>query len=318
MDIHQLFHIRQISRRRGHDRYARAGQGDLGGGGVLEHHVRVPRLAAEGQYVVKGHERALKLMHAVGVVPHQQKVRRRGLQCGNAPHRFGGVHDAVRIGVFGYAPHTLHGGIPYQRLYQVHVRAGGRHGHGDHLRAEGLCDLEMPVIAGSRAQPFYLVQSAPGCFAVEQSVGICLGDGVIHQRQRGAAADETFLCPAAQQLREQFFSTGQTGQLPVVADIHAVRLALHRVVQYGQYVGYGVQLRLAGLAPRHIQRQPQFTQGVEPGGDLCVFPAQCLRGEGTISGRHDRHSLLIVYVLHRTVRGQRRCHCGADRNQAHG
>ncbi len=174
LHAHELLHALYIIHGACHDGYARAGEGDLGGGGELVHHVGVSSLAAEGDDVGEGDIVAVKLMHAVGVVPHEHKVGGGGLHRGDAPDGVGGVDYAVGVGVLRHAPHALHGGILYKLLHGVHVGTGRGHGHGDKLKAEGFGDLEVPVIAGGGAEPFYLFKLVPRAGGVIEAVSIRL------------------------------------------------------------------------------------------------------------------------------------------------
>ena len=79
LDADELLQIRLIILARGHDGEARAGERDLGCGGKFVDHAVVARLAAERQDVPEGDEFAVKLVDAVGVVPHEGKVGRGGL-----------------------------------------------------------------------------------------------------------------------------------------------------------------------------------------------------------------------------------------------
>ena len=54
----------------------------------------------------------------------------------------------------------------------------------------------MPVIAGGGAQELHHGLPAPGALAVEQTMGIGLGDGIVHQLQAGVAAHEHLLAVA--------------------------------------------------------------------------------------------------------------------------
>ena len=97
-------------------------------------------------------------MDTVGVVPHEQEVRRRRLKMRYAVDDLVAVYYAVGIGILRHAPHTLYGGILYNLLHHAHIRAVVVHGNRYKLHAEGLGDIEVAVIAGRRAKPLYLVQ----------------------------------------------------------------------------------------------------------------------------------------------------------------
>ena len=79
LNAHKLLQIGHVRLRAGKAGDTRARQGDLGGGGIFNDHVGVAVLLAQAEDVVKGDEVAVKLVDAVGIVPHQQEIRRGGL-----------------------------------------------------------------------------------------------------------------------------------------------------------------------------------------------------------------------------------------------
>ena len=105
--------------------HARAGEGDLGGGGELEHHVGASRLRADGQDVreaIMGPKfRCVadtldkeiapldiaswrRPKGAVGVVPHDEEIRRGGRQGRQAADGLLGVDDPLGVGVLRSSP----------------------------------------------------------------------------------------------------------------------------------------------------------------------------------------------------------------------
>ena len=80
LDADELLQIHLIGLARGHDGEARAGQRHLRRGGKFVDHIGIARLAAECQDVPEGDEVAVKLVDAVGIVPHEGKIGRGGLQ----------------------------------------------------------------------------------------------------------------------------------------------------------------------------------------------------------------------------------------------
>jgi len=100
-------------------------------------------------------------MHAVRVIPHKQEIRRGGLEVCDAENDLIAVHDAVGVGVLGYAPHALDRRILNELLYHVHIGAVIIEGDGYHLHTEALGDGEMPVITGSGTKEFDLVELCP-------------------------------------------------------------------------------------------------------------------------------------------------------------
>ena len=267
LDVQQIlevFHVGLADRAAGD---ARPGEGDLAGGGKLIHHVGVAVLRAQGQNVREGHEIPLQLVDAVGIVPHEHKVRRGGLHGGQPVDGLKGIGNARGVGVFGHVPHAPDLRVPDQALHFVHVRAGLRHPHRDQLHAEGLRHLEVPVIARHRAQPLHPVQLAPGLLAVQQAVGIRLGHGVEHHLQGGVAPGDDLAGLAAQKVCKQLPGNGNTRHIAVISRINAVGDEV--VGSQGDVVHLHdhIQLLPAGLAPGHVQLQSQ-------GLLLLVGPAQ--------------------------------------------
>ena len=233
-------------------------------------------------------------MDAVGVVPHQQEVRRRGLHGGDAADGLGGVDDAVGVGVLGHVPHALDGGVFDGLFHGVHVRSLVGHGDGDELKAEGLRHLEVAVIAGRGAQELHHRLPAPGPLTVEQAVGVGLGDGVVHQLQAGVAAHEHLLRLTAQDLREQPLGGRQAGELAVVAHVDAVGHIVLRLLHQGEDVADQIQLGLAGLAPGHVQLQPPGLQVLIFLGHLGVFRLALLCGHLGISSHFNASFLCFL------------------------
>ena len=97
-------------------------------------------------------------MNTVSVIPHEQEILCSWLEMRDTIDNLIAVDYAIGIGILRHAPHTLYGGILYDLLHHVHVRAVVVHGNRYKLHAEGLGDLEVAVIAGRRAKPLYLVQ----------------------------------------------------------------------------------------------------------------------------------------------------------------
>ena len=237
LDVDDGQQVGQVGLAGGHDAHAGAGEGDLGRAGKLPHHIAVSLLGAQAENVGEGAVVTGELMDAVGVVPHEHEVGGGGAHGGDAAQGIVAIHDAVGVGVLGHAPHTLDLGVTNQVLHHVHIRAGGGHGNGNHLHAEILADFEMAVIAGSGAQPFYLVQLAPGLGRVEIAVGIGPGDGVIHELQAGAAAYEHLLGLAVQDLGKQPLGGGNAVHVAVVSHVDAVGDKVLGPLQYAADVG---------------------------------------------------------------------------------
>ena len=247
----------------GHDGHACTGEGDLRCGGEFIDHIGVALLPAEGQNVTEGDKFAVDLVDAVGVVPHEGKVRRGGTESGDSIHHGIAVDDALRVGILGDAPHTLDRRVPDRFFHRIHIGAVSRHGNGNHFHAKGGTNLEMPVIAGGRTEEFHSLFLAPGTIGMKQSMGIGLGDQVVHQVQAGVAADEDLLRIGAEKIGKQTLGRRDTGQLAVIAHVNAAVHAVGGVGQDGQHIADQVQLGLAGLPAGHIQ-------GKSPGPEVAV------------------------------------------------
>ena len=204
-----------------------------------------------------------------------------------------GVDDAVGVGVFRHAPHTLDRRVLHKLLDHVHVRTGRGHGDGDKLKAERLRDLKVAVIAGGRAEPFDGVELAPRRSRVQKPVRICLGDGVVHERERRVAADETLLRLAAEDVRPQRLCRRQTRELAVVAGVDAVHLTVLRGLEHRQNVRYEIELLLAGLAARHVQLERLRLEIVKMRCDGGLFGGELRLCPITIC--HSPHSSLSIF-----------------------
>ena len=257
LNIDQRHQIGQISLAGSHDRHTRTGEGNLAGGGELIHHIGIAVFGAEGKNVVEGNKLTIKFMDAVGVIPHEHEVRSRRLHGSNAADGLIGINNAIGVGVLRHIPHSLYSGVLNKLLHHVHIRSIFRHRNSNELRTKGLGHLKVTVVAGSWAQPLYLFQLAPGLLGVEQAMGICLGNGVIHQLQAGVAAYKALLRLAAQNLRKQGLSGGQTVHIAVVTAVDAVGDKVLRLYQNIAHLRDHIQLLSAGLSASHVQLQPQ-------------------------------------------------------------
>ena len=155
---YQLLHVRHIRLAARKARNTASWEGYLGRGSEFKYHIRIAGLAAQRQNIPKGAEFSVKLVDTVGVVPHEQEVRRRRLKMRNTVDDLVAVDYTVGIGILRHAPHTLYGGILYNLLHHVHIRAVIVHGDSYEFHSKRLSDFEVAVIAGRRAKPLYLVQ----------------------------------------------------------------------------------------------------------------------------------------------------------------
>ena len=205
-------------------------------------------------------------VNAVGVVPHDEKIRSGGRQRRHAADGLFGINNSVGIGVLGYAPDAFDGRVFHGFFHGVHVGPAGGHGDCNQLKAEGFRDFEVPVVAGSRAEPFDGFFPAPGLWAVEKTVGIGLADGVIHQLQAGVAAHEDLLRPASQYFGEEPPGGGNAGHFAVIPDVDAVGDVVFRLLHQPENIADQIKLLLAGLAPGHIKAEALSLQS----GEFCL------------------------------------------------
>ena len=257
-------------------------------------------LRADGQDVREGRVVPLELMDAVCVVPHNEEIRRGGGQGRHAADGLLGVDDPLGVGVLGDAPNALDRWVLNRRLHGVHIRAAVGHGDGDKLEAEGLRDLEVPVIAGGGAEPFDGFLFAPGPGAVEQAVGVGLGDGVVHKLKAGAAPHEDLLHLTAQDVREEPPGGGEAVHLAVVPHVDAVGNIVPGVLHQAENIADQVQLLFSGLAPGHVQAESFRFQGVEFGFQAGVFVFPLRRGERGIR-LHKNPSFLSVLLIQLSI-----------------
>ena len=227
-------------------------------------------------------------MHAVGVVPHEHEVRRGGLHRGDAAHGLRGVDDAVGVGVFRHAPHTLDRGVGDEAFDRVHVGAVLGHGDGDELKPEALGDLEVAVIARRGAEPFDLVEPAPRLFRVVEPVGVRLRDRVIHQLERCVAADEAFLRLAAENVGKERLRLGQSGKLAVVARVDAAGYAVVRRGEHREHIAHEIELLAPGLAARHVELELLRLCSLEAGSAELMLAHKLLAGHFAVFLSHDK------------------------------
>jgi hypothetical protein len=94
-----------------------------------------------------------QVMDAVGIVPIEPEIGRRGLHRRQPFDGRVGINCSRRIAVFRNAPHALDGSvIGYEPLNLVHVRTIFPKRHRDHPDAVILANPEVPVVAGYGAQ----------------------------------------------------------------------------------------------------------------------------------------------------------------------
>ena len=167
LNADELGHVLHVGLAARKARNARAGERHLARGSELENHVGVAVLLALAQNILERDELAVELVDAVGVVPHQQEVRRGRLHLCDALDGLVGVDDAVGVRVLRHVPHALDARVLDEVFDNVHVGAVFGHRDGDELKAEALGHLEVAVIARRGAEPFDALFLAPRLFAVQ-------------------------------------------------------------------------------------------------------------------------------------------------------
>ena len=267
LHTHKLLHILLVCFAGRHHRDSRSGKGDLGRGSVFKHHIRIPGFAAQSEYIREWNKIPLKFMDTIGIVPHDHEVRCSRLQLGKTPDRLIAVDDTVRVGVLRNTPDSLDVRVFYKLLHLIHIGSRGGHSDRDQLRAEALRYAEMSVIARSRAEEFYLFQLSPGLLAVEQSVGVGFGDGVVHQIQARIAADKALFRPAAKDVGKQCFRAREARQRAIISHIHIVCQAFIRLRQNRQNSADEIQLFFPRFPAGHVQLQAPGLQ------HIILFPA---------------------------------------------
>ena len=121
---------------------------------------------------------------------------------------------------------------------------------------------------------------------MEQTVRECLGNGVVHQRERGVAADEALLGLAAEDLGEQPLRRGQPRQLAIIAYINTIGNIVFGGLENIHNIADHVKLCLAGLAAGHIQLQLARFERVKLGLYRAVFLLQLCCAAILVCNRH--------------------------------
>ena len=232
-----------------------AREGDLRGGSELVNHIRIAGPLALCQNLDEVIlVLVIQVMDAVSIVPVNTEVLGCRLQAGKAAHRLVAVAIALGVGVLGNTPDALDGLVlPHQLLHHIHIRTCRRHGHIDHFKAEVLCNAEMPVIAGHRAEPLHLVQLAPGGIA-HHAVGHGTGNGVIHHIQGGVSVDDDVVRIVLHHIGKKDLGLLDAAEHAVIPAVRAVLAEHIRIAVQGIHQPHGqVKLLLAGLAAAHVQ-----------------------------------------------------------------
>ena len=255
LDGNLLFDKVQVGLAARHSSHAGAGEADLGGRGKGNHHILMagfPQLIHQVQQMVG---MVGQVVDAVGVVPHNFKVRGSGIQSGKLPHHFVGVGDAGGVGVHGHAPDSLDGGIVFAEfLDHVHVRAVLVHGDVDHFKSKQLGDGKVTVVSGNRAEPLDLFFLAPRPGRVVKAKAHSPGDAVVHQIQAGVSSDKHFgFVVHAKQVAKQLAAFVDAFQYAVVAQVFTLFRPHYRLGIEHVQDGHGqIQLVRSRLPSGHI------------------------------------------------------------------
>ena len=153
----------------------------------------------------------------------------------------------------------------------------------------------MAVIARRGAEPFDALFLAPRLFAVQQAVGVGLGDRVVHELEARIAAGEDLRGLAAEDIGEQLTRALKTLELAVVAGVHAAVHALLGAGQRGQDAADKVELLLARLAACHVELEALGLPALVFGGHLVVFLLPLGSGKSHII--HDDSPLQVIYPI---------------------
>ena len=199
---------------RSRKRDARARERDLGRGCDGENAILVARLAREVEDVRELLGLLGKIMHGVGVVPHDAEVGGGTLHGGETADRLIGVGHTRGVGILGDAEHALDGGIRSdEALDLVHVGAGLGHTDRDVLDAEVLGEAEVTVVTGRGAQPLHALELVPRGVTGHALLPI-MDDDVLHDVEAGGAEDDGLLGGNAQKSPASLRADGMPSKQP--------------------------------------------------------------------------------------------------------
>ena len=117
-------------------------------------------------------------------------------------------------------------------------------------------NAEVTVVAGNGTEELSVFYLVPRLAALGNRLGHQTGNGVEHHIQAGAAAHHHILIVNAENIAEQPAAFLNSLQNAVVAAIHLIRTdKIGLAVDDVEHVERKVQLRLAGLAARHVEAQ---------------------------------------------------------------
>ena len=126
---------------------------------------------------------------ALGVVPEDLEVRRRGRHGREAGRHLLAADRARRVGVRRHDPHALDARVVgHQRRHGLGVGTVVVHRHGHHLDAQALEQGEVAVVARHRAHEAHPLLPAPRALGVDASEEHQVDEAVAHHGQARVAA----------------------------------------------------------------------------------------------------------------------------------
>ena len=213
------------------------------------------------QNVRELHIVSLKLMDAVGVIPHDGKIRRGGLHGGHADDGFLGIDDALRVGILGHAPDALDGIVGgNEALDLVHIGAVVGHRNGDVLDTQVSGNSKVAIVTGNRTQELDLLAvvrglvGIPGLAAARAAAPEHASDVVLDQQAR-RAQHERLLGGAAQELPCQLTCRGNALKAAVVGTVDVAVVQIGIDIEDIEHGSRDVHLGGRRLAAGHVERQ---------------------------------------------------------------
>jgi RNA polymerase sigma factor (sigma-70 family) len=126
---------------------------------------------------------------------------------------------------------------------------------------------------GSEPTVSQLAALAPRFGTMEKPVRERGRDQIIHQLQRGASADDDLGGLHVEKLGKELSCGGDAEQIAVIADVERAVKTILAVGKHLQHIVGEIELRLAGLAARHVKLQSLCLNGLERfvhGFELCL------------------------------------------------
>ena len=229
-----------------HERDACACVGDLRGGEERINEVFVFCALDEIEDIEQLVGRLVEVMERVRHIPENAEVFCGGAERCNAANGLVAVRFTRGIGIFRYAPDTLHRGILDELFHFIHVRTVTGHGDGNKLDAASFADGKMSVIAGNGAEEFDLALILPRQAVAVSAEKDRAANGIIHHIKAGVTAEDDVFCRYIKKLCKKSgklrYAAGQT----VVSNVKAggclaVILALEGEEKLGFLADLGIE-----------------------------------------------------------------------------